>query len=475
MPFPKPPPKPPAPPAPPKPSKPDKSPPPGEPNLPDRPDLPDFTPQPPPPAEPDRPTGPPTTQAPTNTRPPTPRLVAPPQGTTATPGVNPINGGPIRPGPETNSRPPWRPPPPPTTPTAPTRPGAVGFSKLVPEALEASARRFDAAAGGLGAAHRDLAAKATRPGTFGQAPWSKDFNAHLDRLTTGHGKIAESAPTAVNKTSAKLRDSARRTTEADRRAKESFDELGPGEDPTGMGDGGEPPPGRPAPGGGESLPDINGLIPDANGTGLTPEQLRVELQSGVNGTYGNGLRVQVTEVYPSAGNLSWDANILGPDGTPVGRMQRTFLRNADGTISVKHEILKIDDPNLRGGGFGKQFSGDMESWYRSSGVDRITLHAGKENGGYTWAKAGYEWADEKSAKAILARLKAKVRENDPPLTAQEIAETRRIIDQAGRTKFGSPDYPQPQDIARIGQSGGSADFFGKRALTGSSWNGVKPL
>ncbi|MYV98857.1 hypothetical protein [Streptomyces sp. SID3343] len=259
--------------------------------------------------------------------------------------------------------------------------------------METSAKRLDTASAGFTTARQDLTAKTAHSGAFGQSPYSKDFNAHLDRLTEGHLKATDSAPAAVYKTSTKLR-------------------------------------------------------------------LRV--------------RVRVSEVYTRAGRLSWDANIVSADGTVVGRMERTFLKNADGTVSVKHEKIVIDNKDLRGTGFGKAFSDDAESWYRSSGVDRITLRAGKETGGYTWAKAGYGWADEKSAASIINRFKAKVRENNSPLTPSELTEARAVIDRASRSTFGSPDYPSPSHIAAIG-SNGSSDFFGKRVLTGSSWNGVKLL
>ncbi|MGW4651610.1 hypothetical protein, partial [Kitasatospora sp. NPDC004289] len=216
---------------------------------------------------------------------------------------------------------------------------------------------------------------------------------------------------------------------------------------------------------------VGDLIPDGSGGNLSESQLRDGLQQALDREYGE-FRVQVTQVFPGPDNLGWDADIIDRDGNRVGRMERTFHRNDNGDLVVKHEILKIFSAENQGKGFGSAFSRDLESWYRDSGVKEIRLTAGKENGGYTWARRDYRWADEKAAKRIFERLKAKLRDADPPPTAEEAAAAADIMNRS-RRPFGSDGYPTPNEIAMVG-AGGDAPF-GQRVLVGSSWEGVKTL
>ncbi|UGQ15039.1 hypothetical protein LO772_16615 [Yinghuangia sp. ASG 101] len=203
--------------------------------------------------------------------------------------------------------------------------------------------------------------------------------------------------------------------------------------------------------------------------GLTPEQLRPELQRAVDGEFGaNGLRVEVTEVTAMPNTVTWRAEIY-LDGNKVGSMKRQFVQDRD-FLFVKHEDLRID-PRLRGQGFGQEFSARMETWYKNSGVQEIRLEAGSTNGGYTWAKAGYNWADEGGARAILLDMWRSRKTMVPPPSPAELERMAELFRAAKTCDFNAPGFPTPGDIANI--SGGTD--FGKRFLTGKAWRGVKIL
>ncbi|MEV6776007.1 hypothetical protein [Streptomyces syringium] len=214
------------------------------------------------------------------------------------------------------------------------------------------------------------------------------------------------------------------------------------------------------------------------GSNLTPEQLQEGLQQALNGEYG-GLRIKIDAVYPMGNTLGWSAQFVDAAGNPVGRMERDFIRREDGTLAVKHMIMKIDDPAFRGKGAGSAISSDLENWYRQSGVAEIRLTAAKENGAYTWAQRNYNWANEKSAQRIVNRVAAKMKDAEWSLSKEEFEAAQDIVKRARENPFGSPDYPRPREIANIGREAGRAtgrsDFFGKRVLLDQHWEGRKIL
>ncbi|MEU1822396.1 hypothetical protein ABZ502_08090 [Streptomyces abikoensis] len=228
---------------------------------------------------------------------------------------------------------------------------------------------------------------------------------------------------------------------------------------------------------GPSRPPVGDLIPGGKGVELTAEQLQEGLQKALDGTYG-GLRIKVDGAFPLGdGVLGWSAKIVDEAGNTVGRMERDFIRKEDGTLAVKHLMMKIDDPAFRGKGAGSAISRELENWYRQSGVSEIQLTAAKENGAYTWARRGYDWTNEKSANKIINRVGMKMKDPEFPLSKEEFEAAQDIVDRAKKYPFGSPAYPTPSEIADIGReaAGKGGDSFGKRVLVNQRWEGRKLL
>jgi hypothetical protein len=204
-------------------------------------------------------------------------------------------------------------------------------------------------------------------------------------------------------------------------------------------------------------------------------------------------------------------------GSEVGYAVRTFTREADGTLVVRHDFLQLGDA-YRGNGFAQQFNRSMESWYRESGVSHIEVHAAMETGGYAWARAGYDWmpGTEHRVRGIMQRLRnemgairadigriesglspdelaavqARYGVDTPqellPRLRDELAAGEQIQRDAGRYGWDNsvnpprpnPGYPTPYEISRAGsggRSGRDATWIGKRVLLGSNWYGVKPI
>ncbi|MCI4065038.1 hypothetical protein MRQ36_21720 [Micromonospora sp. R77] len=231
--------------------------------------------------------------------------------------------------------------------------------------------------------------------------------------------------------------------------------------------------------------------------------------------FGDGFRVRFDEhnhpisVYRNEVVLRLE--VVDANGGHAGRTVRVFAREHDGSLYVTHSSIKLSD-GAQGRGFSDGWNSFLEGWYRESGVHHIEVHA-VDRGAYAWARAGYEWAPntEHRANAVLGKLRAGVRQIDehldqlarwqrgeaeldvgpllerygvdhpdqlPERMRHERDAGQHILDRAARHRFGSPDYPQPQEISRAGAAGRSGrdqTWVGKEALLGSDWKGVKPI
>jgi GNAT superfamily N-acetyltransferase len=77
-----------------------------------------------------------------------------------------------------------------------------------------------------------------------------------------------------------------------------------------------------------------------------------------------------------------EGEILNDNGDRVGLIRRSFWRNHDGYLVVDYDLLWLDAAARRRG-FATVFYGELERYYRRSGVDVITIHATLEDGGYS--------------------------------------------------------------------------------------------
>ncbi|MGX1779533.1 hypothetical protein ACWIGW_46025 [Nocardia brasiliensis] len=209
----------------------------------------------------------------------------------------------------------------------------------------------------------------------------------------------------------------------------------------------------------------------------TPSRLLRRLE-GLGGRYGP-FTVKVTDadyMYRSDGSvygLTFSGVVL--DGPQIGQFRREVVRNdATGLIHVDHKHLSVAKT---GTGFGTLFADALENYYRRSGVDRIYLVAGYDNGGYTWARAGYGWDLEADSlqesiqrirdKALGAGDAGRVFVNE--LSAADAAMVRRVM-----RRFDGPidNWPSPRELAGMA---GENPKLGKLLMTGTRWPGVKIL
>lgn len=214
-----------------------------------------------------------------------------------------------------------------------------------------------------------------------------------------------------------------------------------------------------------------------------------------NTEFSGGLRTEVTAVDQPSGSTDTIVKgaVYNQSGKQIGQFRRSFGRDASGALYAGHELLKLDE-NVKGSGFATEFNNRLYDWYRRSGVQRVQLRTAWD-GGFVWARAGYDWANQESADKVRDRLKLGVdqlrKKNAKPLgyrspRGMKVKDRERQFEAADAliarweaAKFGEPDYPTPFELSELGrvagQSGRNEMWLGKWVMLDSAWNGVKWL
>ncbi len=184
--------------------------------------------------------------------------------------------------------------------------------------------------------------------------------------------------------------------------------------------------------------------------------------SGVYGPY----RVEFTgEAMPSAVQLNGEI-FLGDK--LIGEIDRIFLRDETGQLVAQHNVMKIDDKELRGKGFSKAFLSQLDQYYVRSGVDRIELMA-VSDGAYAWARRGFSW--DVSPDELQQSLDS-IRASAYQLLQSASAETREVLEQViARLEPGHPRLPEPTDLADL--TAPDRPELGRELLRGTTWFGVQ--
>lgn len=207
----------------------------------------------------------------------------------------------------------------------------------------------------------------------------------------------------------------------------------------------------------------------------------------------NGHQLKVTNVIRKGGLDSTVEMEIYKGDDYVGAVTRTFTRKSGGSYGVSHDLMNLQE-RARGQGFSSAFSKYSEDMYKLSGVKEIKVHAALQDGGYAWARAGYQWDPAEYAggtkKPVFVTspmntiLRMEARENDFNAVGPENVK----ILEGWLKRFESDDiskWPTPQEIANGGAelvrgktdslATGKTTTLGKRVMTGSNWFGVKSL
>ncbi|MBB4702233.1 phage minor head protein [Sphaerisporangium siamense] len=250
----------------------------------------------------------------------------------------------------------------------------------------------------------------------------------------------------------------------------------------------EPKPGSPA---NSSRPGIGALIPtDADDAAARETDIRAAVTQHIEGTYA-GFTATVSAVRVMPNRLIISGTFHRADAE-LGEFIRSLHRDSDGTLWAKHGLLELQ-PDAQGQGLAAAFNRHLLEWYVDSGVDRVELLANIDVGGYAWARAGYDWAAESSARRCLNRLEQVLdrarydladaqSSGDDAQAAElvtqlqmEIGDAEQILERGRTVEFGADDFPTPYEISQAGRRSGRTRWIGKQAMLGTTWQAVRWL
>ena len=168
------------------------------------------------------------------------------------------------------------------------------------------------------------------------------------------------------------------------------------------------------------------------------------------------------------------ASFRDQDGRFVGNARREFSGD-----DVHHALFEIE-ADFRGQGLATRFNAAMDDIYRANGIRTVSVQADIDVGGYTWAKAGFDWddayfsANQEDIISRLQKIERRVR-GSTVLTTAERKQLREWIDAVDADTDTSEDWPTPYEIAMIGWRPGAKIWPGKSGMLHSNWYGIREL
>lgn len=225
--------------------------------------------------------------------------------------------------------------------------------------------------------------------------------------------------------------------------------------------------------------------PEAGQASISAEEMRNAIQSGdlnklqdviskiyENRVFGSKFAIEgVTVRRNGDGGITWGGRLVNPEtGQKVGDVARDITIDSQGRLNVYHRYLWIDAVANRGTGFSTEFKKLSDDFYKSVGVDYITIST-VQDGSYAWGKANYTWKTERDAQVIRRYVQA-TRNNLPSFDTEN---AKILDDMLARfdKDFLDPDFPDPIDIANLQKADGTP--WGREIMTDTGWNGIRYL
>lgn len=172
-------------------------------------------------------------------------------------------------------------------------------------------------------------------------------------------------------------------------------------------------------------------------------------------------------------------------GQNLGRADRKIrkLRLDDGSFvyDAHHSIFQLNKA-AQGRGISTAFLRESENLYKQMGLDRVSLNANIDVGGYAWARSGFDWNDWSDLNYVIRRFEKRLADDQALLIAgkaplMSVSEREAIIELRKRTTqkaFREGKAPTPFELSQLGYNN-SDTWLGKEVMLGSDWDGVKVL
>jgi len=215
-------------------------------------------------------------------------------------------------------------------------------------------------------------------------------------------------------------------------------------------------------------PVLGDLVPVGEPTDEETRTITAAVEARFNGTHA-GFEVETTEVRAEAGKLVVAGRVRSASGEDAGEWQREFYRDEAGAVAAYHGYLQLG-PEFQGQGFAKSFNATMYEWYLASGLTYVKTYADVDVGGYTWARQGWEFEQEREARRVLERVRRYMTVDG--VGPDEVAAAEALLARAEQHAFGSDGFPSAFEISQLGRRPGRDPWLGKSAMLGSDWNAV---
>jgi hypothetical protein len=218
-------------------------------------------------------------------------------------------------------------------------------------------------------------------------------------------------------------------------------------------------------------------------------------KTNIKGSDGMLYKTEIDEVstvgpsYGTDGKLRYGIYVEGTINSFTGEYAGFFRRalatkNASGAIEVDHTVLKLE-PEFQEKGVGSDFYMNTENKYIVNGYEKIRVHAGLEQGGYVWAKAGFSYddgsvLDEVDRKENISNVKSHWESSKYKLNskagydyANEEKRYDAVIQRFETGKSNVNKIPSLYELANYKLLDGTR--IGKDIMQSSTWYGVKYL
>lgn len=230
-----------------------------------------------------------------------------------------------------------------------------------------------------------------------------------------------------------------------------------------------------------------------SGNSITEDQ-RVRLEQGyrrfveeVNTKLPDGIKAELYSFSASSGSMSTEVT-FHKGNRNIATATRHFGTTIDArtkkrVASVDHAYWKLDD-NVQGGGISNAFLKSSKQFYRQLGLDRATIHANIDVGGYAWARSGWDWKNYQKMASAFEKLERFMNSSmvAPPGREQEWVDGKKAFAalkaKATKANFRQDVHPSAFELSQLGKDpnspgGRTATWFGKQLMLGrhSDWFG----
>jgi hypothetical protein len=221
---------------------------------------------------------------------------------------------------------------------------------------------------------------------------------------------------------------------------------------------------------------------EAQMRGVTND-LNIIYNRALEGT-GYNVKGSVAGANWASNGFSWSSQILDADGNYVGEFQRQVFQTAEGVYNVEHSVFLLNK-SVQGQGIAARLNGAAFDYYRSIGIENVTVHADIDVGGYAWARQGFDWdpgwlTEQQVERKVFDFLRnaddlVNAWERRTTLTANEATIIRQQIQDLRHASLTVGEMPTPFEISRIGEGLGKfadREHVGKSIMLHSDWMGI---